>query len=215
MIQLTFEELEIVEFPDRSGIIRTIAHPTIPGRREFFQRLNKMCEAIALVSPTPTVEEVLELYEGDRYFRHNCDRCLQLHSIDPEWLDGRGLILYSMLFGYNGSHGLLLQMNLLPQPDQDQKLSEGDKPLSDSDVVAALWVGGESLENARKIVATVPAVELRKTMESRAKIVEQSDPTKAKKAKSRKWAEQQRKKAKPFRPSDMLTPEELAFRQAG
>lgn len=176
MQQIDFEA-DFLEFSDRFGIIRKTWGYSLVGRAEFWQRLAKLGEAleaegVTLSNPTGAIAR---LYESKPWFRHNCDRCLQLNGIDPDWLDGKGVMLSGLLFQHGNEAGLLVQLN---QADPSEGRSSGE-PGTMNDAIAALWQLEGGFELAWKVADSYPAKIVDRAIAARAK---QSKPPEQKEA---------------------------------
>lgn len=192
MKQITWE-LPCLEFKDVNGIIRTTYGCTLTGRDEFWQRLEKLCSIpIAAKDLNPNV--IADLYLKDTFFRHNCDRCLALNAIDPQWLDGRGVMLTSFLFTHEEGEALLVGLNL-PQDRTPKPLQEGEKPGTTESIIAALSIVEGSFIRAKEVVESYPALQLQKILEERSDIIAEqslSEEDRKKKAMETKAREAQK-----------------------
>lgn len=163
-----FESLDSLDFKDRLGNFHTIGGCSILGKKEFDDRLRLLQNHLAQAEGSLTIGQ---LYEQDEYFRYNCDRCLTLNGIEPDWLTEAMLI--GMLFLHQGKPGLLIQLNT---PNMQSVAQPGEKGATPEDLVAALWSHTQDLEKALAIASSnaYPAKQVAGVMESRAKLAEEA-----------------------------------------
>ena len=156
-----------LEFNDRHGVIRQTWGCSLLGRGEFFTRLNALLEQL---QKAPQDSTIAALYESDQFFRHNCDRCLALNNIDPDWLDNKGVMLTSFLFTHDGKGALLVDLNHPdPPPPELVDDDEDGEPGTVWDAIASLWGAEEDLQKAMKIAEEMPAKQVEPVLRARVK----------------------------------------------
>jgi hypothetical protein len=162
-----FEAIDSLDFRDRLGTLRTVYGCSTWGKKEFDDRLRLLQKHLA-ESEALTIGQ---LYREDEYFRYNCDRCLALNNIEPDWLTESMLV--GMLFVSNGQPGLLIQLNA---PDVQSVAPAGEKGATPEDLVAALWAHTQDLEKALAIASNpaYPVKQVVKIMESRSSLAEEA-----------------------------------------
>jgi hypothetical protein len=199
MRQIDFP-IATLEFADRTGVIRQAYECSILGRDEFFQRLDKLTQIIENAHQSETIAN---LYRQDRWFRHNCDRCLLLCNVDPDWLNES--MLSGLLFGQKGAIGALVELNIPKQSDTQSK----GKPATDEDMIALLWELTGGLGEASAIANDIPASVVGDVLKSRSHL--HQSPEDQKKEEVERWKQQVNFVA-PVDLSQLLSPEEIAFR---
>lgn len=168
--------LDMVEFEDVSGYIRTSRGCSLRGYKEFCDRVEQLTKRIEATSDNLKIHE---LYYQDHYFAHLCDRCLILNGIEPEWVNTQ--ILTSLLFVYDGKPGLLIRVN---QSNNEGK--PGEKGATSEDVIAALWKLTEDLEQAFEVAEKYPWKDVGGVMDAAAKLGKDDAPPSKPEAKAPK-----------------------------
>ena len=202
MRQIDFPSASI-EFCDRTGMIRTAYECSILGRDEFFQRLEKLTEIISQANSSSTIAQ---LYQGDKWFRHNCNRCLELCNIDPEWLNEA--MLTGLLFGNGNQLAALVELNLSTNATQPKPNA---KPATTADMLAVLWELTGNLGDASAIASNVPTSVIDDVLKSRSEL--HQSPDEKRKADIQRWAQQSTTDTqKAIDLTQILSEKELAFR---
>ena len=178
---MTIEHIDtnitIIDFHDRHGIIRSTAGCSLKGKIEFDQRFSKLVEILNESNPNKTIAKI---YEENDIFRYNCDRCLELNAIDPDWVNET--ILENLLFNNNGKFGALISLNT-PRSSDSSKQSDG-KAATYPELLAAIASYTQNLEQAMNIAENKPAKEVWETIEEIAKIHKENNPSETKKNKN-------------------------------
>lgn len=189
--QLEFDSIDSLDFKDRFGTLRTIYGCSILGKKEFDDRLLTLKQHLDAADGKTTIGD---LYLKDEYFRYNCDRCLALNGIEPDWVNEQ--ILISLLFLHNQKPGLLVLLNM---PERGAIAQPGEKGATPEDLVAALWAHTEDLQKAIDIAKSrdYPAKQVAAVMHSRSKLAEEAlkeaDPKEYYRRKSARLARERRR----------------------
>jgi hypothetical protein len=184
MLQADFPDFDPLEFRDRHGVVRQSWGYSPVGRSEFWQRLLKLHEQVEaelehakqLTPNVPLAALICRLYESEHWFRHNCNRCLLLNGIEPDWIDGRGVMITGLLFEYEGSECLLIRLN---SPDSSTKpavTTNTDEPIgSVYDTIAALAIIEGSYREALQIASEIPEKHVNRYLKARAELSKPKD----------------------------------------
>lgn len=201
--KLDFEAIDSLDFKDRFGTPRTVYGCSILGKKEFDDRLLILKQHLDAADGKTTIDD---LYLKDEYFRYNCDRCLTLNGIEPDWVNEQ--ILTRLLFLYNNQPGLLVLLNM---PERGAIAQPGEKGATPEDLVAALWAHTENLREAIDIAKSrdYPAKQVAEVMHSRSKLAEEAlreaDPKEYYRRKSARIARERRSSSMP-QPDQNNTP---------
>ena len=103
--------IDILEFSDRFENIRSTSGCTIKGKIEFDARLQILGEIINKVQDKDPTKPIGIIYLENKEFAHNCDRCLELNGINPEWLTESHI--FALLFKYGKGAGMLVTLNAI------------------------------------------------------------------------------------------------------
>jgi hypothetical protein len=141
-------DIDLLEFSDRFGQIRSTAGCSLKGKVEFDARIKLLGESLKKYQ----AETIGEVYLKDSEFAHHCDRALQLNGIDPDWLNEG--ILVNLLFIYKQSPGLLIQLN--KSPDKGDRQKPGQKEATYYDLLAGLYANTQDLEQAMRLAEDKP-----------------------------------------------------------
>jgi hypothetical protein len=78
-----FELPPPAEFTDRRGFIRPIYGCSAFGGIEFADRISEIYRILEASGG----DNWRALYIDDKWFRHHCNRCLELFAIDLDWVN--------------------------------------------------------------------------------------------------------------------------------
>lgn len=183
-------DLDCLEFIDRFGIVRTVYGCSILGVVEFKARLDQLQSLLR--AATATADATLaDLYRDDRLFRHHCDCCLKLNGVDPDWLDGKGLMLERLLFTHEEQAGLLVRLNSPEKQPEPESTATGN-PGTVYDTAAALLTLSNDLDKVIGQLQNLPAKQVGRIIEARAKHLQ--TPEDKKKDDRKAWAARMRSK---------------------
>lgn len=182
--------LDCVEFADRFGILRTTYGCSLLGADEFRARLEALTQHLESADQQATIAK---LYKQDKFFRHHCDRCLQLNGVDPDWLDAKGLILEGLLFTYDNDAGLLIRLN---STTADPAATAPMTPATTADVGATLLALSSDLSKVIEQLNILPAKQVASILEARAKqVADSADPETKRKKDFQSWAQKMRSRS--------------------
>ena len=99
-------DIDILEFCDRLGRIRSTCGCSFKGKVEFDSRIKLLQELLQKEEDDKTI---MAIYKDNREFAHHCDRCLELNGIEFEWLTEQHFV--KLLFMDKGMPGLLVRLN--------------------------------------------------------------------------------------------------------
>lgn len=154
-------DIDLLEFSDRFGNIRSTAGCSLKGKVEFDARIKLLGELLKNYQD----ETIGAVYLQDREFAHHCDRALQLNGIDPDWVNEA--ILINLLFLYKHSPGLLIQLNK-GQKAEGRGQRTGGKEASYYDLLAGLYANTQDLEQAMRLAEDKPWKEVMEAIASQA-----------------------------------------------
>jgi hypothetical protein len=150
-------DIDLLEFSDRFGNIRSTAGCSLKGKVEFDARIKLLGELLKNYQD----ETIGAVYLCDREFAHHCDRALQLNGIDPDWVNEA--ILINLLFLYKRSPGLLIQLNRGQRAALKDTASHkgrgqraGEKEATYYDLLAGLYAHTQDLEQAMRLAEDKP-----------------------------------------------------------
>lgn len=182
--------LSLIEFKDRYGIIRSSYGCSLKGLSEFTARIEQLQTILIQEAESNPEITLLDLYQSHDYFRHCCDRILELNQIDPDWLDAKGLLLEALIFSYEGGTALLAQLNQLPSMGGGKPLGPELDP--NAELAATIVSLTQSLQQALEIIETHPAKEVIATLDAYERQQRMGDE----KSRREEWAKERRRQAK-------------------
>lgn len=142
-------DIDLLEFSDRFGNIRSTAGCSLKGKVEFDARIKLLGELLKKFGS----ETIGEVYLKESEFAHHCDRALQLNGIDPDWVNEA--ILINLLFLYKHSPGLLVQLNR-SHSSEGIRQKTGEKKATYYDLLAGLYANTQDLEQAMRLAEDKP-----------------------------------------------------------
>lgn len=159
-MQIEHVRFDVIEFEDCQGEIRTIRGCPLAKREEFRARLNLLDEWLK------GQMSVADLYDTDNYFRHLCDKALEVCGISPDWVSISMLV--QLLFERQDDQGesypgYLVSLNFPPRQPKP-----GSKPVTHEDLLAAIWSHTEDLDKALNLAESLPAEQLLGILEAKA-----------------------------------------------
>lgn len=110
-------DIDLLEFSDRFGNIRSTAGCSFKGKVEFDARIKRTGEILQRASKKDPDKKVAQIYLEDKEFAHHCDRCLKLNGINPKWLTE--VHLTELLFVHGDRPGALVLLNQANNPSSE------------------------------------------------------------------------------------------------
>ena len=108
-------EIDLLEFRDRFGNIRSTSGCSFKGKVEFDARIKILSELLKEYDK----ETIGEIYLTNKEFQHHCDRALKLNGINPKWLTE--IHITQLLFIHRKSVGALVLLNRANNPSGDKQ----------------------------------------------------------------------------------------------
>lgn len=179
-MQIQAYEFRLLEFPDRTGTIRTVAGCSLLGRDEFFARLSQLKGILESADPASQIQDVL----AGATARHHVIKCLELNGINPDW------VTLPMAVELLLSPGTLIEFNLPPK--SEEAAPSTDKPATTESLIAALATHTQSLSEALNLASdpSLPANRLLEVVRAKTELTRAADPQERKRDQIR--ANQQR-----------------------
>lgn len=163
-VEILSLDIDQLDFQDRYGQWQQTRGCSLRGREQFNAYIKRLAE---FIESADTSLPVADLYNGNEIFRYVCDRCLELNNVDPDWLDGKGALLTSLLFAHDNGVGLLIRLNMLPESSRAKK-GNGDGA-GVHDITASILAATNSLKEAMDMMDAPDGKAIIKTIEARSK----------------------------------------------
>jgi hypothetical protein len=175
----------IAEFTDRRGFPRPIHGCSALGGFQFADRISEIYRILEAAE----TNDWRSLYVDDVWFRHHCNHCLELFSIDLDWvtLDQLGAMLFNRTAADGTVEpGILWVVGRDFDRDRPQP-AETKQPLNPGALVDSLMASGLSGEDALLFAGQMPVSFLNEFMEARSdRLSAQSPDGRQKLSKSQK-----------------------------
>lgn len=169
-------DIDSLAFRDRLGNMVETFGCSILGRSLFHSYRGQLLDIVR----GSESDSLVSLYRDDERFRYLCNRCLELNNIDPDCLDGNGVLLKSLLFIHEESDPLLVRLNVIPIKDTKHSPTDSDSN-EVADVAAAVLAATNSLEQAMNCLDSPRGKLLLQVLKARAdamKVAQKSSTTK-------------------------------------
>ncbi|NES91866.1 hypothetical protein [Okeania sp. SIO2B9] len=154
-------DITIIDFQDRFGTTRSTRGCSLKGKFEFDERIEILYKKVREINAIAPHKSIGKIYEKDEVFRYNCDRCLELNAIDPDWVNEK--LLIALIFQYKQNEGLLVTVNSVNNPSAIE-INYQHKARYE-EIIAAIALRGGSIEDALK-VGDKPFKEVYNTLQS-------------------------------------------------
>lgn len=154
-------DIDLLEFCDRFGRIRSTSGCSFKGKVEFDARMKILANLLKKYEG----ETIGAIYLKDRDFEHNCDRALKLNGINPKWLTEAHLT--ELLFLHKEKAGALVLLNRANNPSgETQSLSESEGGNLYHQFLGAMYNFSQDPEQAFRLTEERPFKEVAGMIES-------------------------------------------------